>query len=106
MDIDDSLKNRLAELINQHEVMLFMKGDRFIPQCGFSAKVTEILDELEVQYETFDILIDDDVRNGLKIYSDWPTFPQLYHKGELVGGCDIISEMYENGELTDLFKKN
>lgn len=95
----------LKQLINSAPIMLFMKGDKYIPQCGFSAKVVEILNSCEVEYTTYDILADQDVRAGLKIYSDWPTYPQLYIKGEFIGGCDIVSEMYEAGELQELLKK-
>lgn len=101
----EELKNRLEQLINQADIMLFMKGDKYIPQCGFSAQVVEILNALNAEYTTYDILEDEEVRAGLKIYSDWPTYPQLYIKGELIGGCDIVMEMYQAGELQDLLAK-
>jgi len=104
--LDNTLKDKLKNLTSQTSIMLFMKGDKHVPQCGFSAKVVEMLDELGVEYTTFDILEDDEVRAGLKEYSDWPTYPQLYHKGELIGGCDIISEMYESGELQEILGDN
>lgn len=97
-------KKKLKELIESEEVLLFMKGDKYLPECGFSAKVVEILNELKVEYTTFDILQDEEVRHSLKLYSNWPTYPQLYHKGELIGGCDIITEMFIEGELQELFK--
>lgn len=93
------------KLINQAPIMLFMKGDKYVPQCGFSARVVEMLNDLEAQYTTFDILVDDIVRQGLKEYSKWPTYPQLYVNGELIGGCDIITEMYQSGELKELIAK-
>lgn len=102
--MNDQLKDHLHKLINQADVVLFMKGDKYIPQCGFSAKVVDILNEFEIDYSTFDILADEDVRQGLKEYSNWPTYPQLYYKGELIGGCDIVCEMYEAGELEKLLK--
>ncbi len=98
----EELKEKLKELIDEDEIVLFMKGDKYLPKCGFSAQVVDILNSLELQFTTFDILEDDEVRQGLKEYSKWPTFPQLYHNGELIGGCDIIKEMKENGELQEL----
>ncbi len=95
----------LKQLINSAPIMLFMKGDKYIPQCGFSAQVVEILNALNAEYTTYDILEDEEVRAGLKIYSDWPTYPQLYIKGELIGGCDIVMEMYQAGELQDVLAK-
>lgn len=83
-----------------------MKGDKFIPKCGFSKQAIDILNELKVPYITFDILEDEDLRQTLKIYSNWPTYPQLYINGELVGGTDIIKEMYLTGELQDLINSN
>ncbi len=100
--MDDALKSRLKDMIEQDQITLFMKGDKYVPQCGFSATVVDILNSLEAQYTTFDILVDPDVRQGLKEYSSWPTYPQLYVKGELIGGCDIVKEMFQNGELEEL----
>jgi Grx4 family monothiol glutaredoxin len=94
-----SLEERLKSLINQAPVMLFMKGDRNTPKCGFSRQMIQILNDTGVAYETFDILTDEEVRQGLKTYSDWPTYPQLYVKGELIGGLDIVKEMQAGGEL-------
>ncbi|XP_013139644.1 PREDICTED: glutaredoxin-3 [Papilio polytes] len=99
------LKERLESLINRHKVMIFMKGDRQKPRCGFSRTLIEIMNETGVPYDTFDILTDEEVRQGLKEYSDWPTYPQLYVKGELVGGLDIIKEMKANGELESTLKE-
>ncbi|KAJ8956222.1 hypothetical protein NQ314_006755 [Rhamnusium bicolor] len=96
---DVPLEERLKSLINKSNVMLFMKGDRNAPRCGFSKQTIEILNNTGVQYETFDILSDEDVRQGLKTYSDWPTYPQLYVNGDLIGGLDIIKEMLASGEL-------
>ena len=95
-------KQRIGELVGQHEVVLFMKGSALFPQCGFSSRAVSILDHLGVTYETVDVLQDQDIRNGIKQYSDWPTVPQLYVKGEFVGGSDIMMEMFESGELKQL----
>ncbi|XP_044756879.1 glutaredoxin-3 [Coccinella septempunctata] len=94
-----SLEERLKSLINHSKVMLFMKGSKIQPRCGFSRQIVEILEGLGANYETFDILTDEEVRQGLKTYSDWPTYPQLYINGELVGGLDIVREMNSSGEL-------
>ncbi|CAM6083216.1 unnamed protein product [Calypogeia fissa] len=94
-----SLDDRLKQLINSSETILFMKGTPEEPRCGFSRKVVNALQEEGVQFGSFNILSDDEVRQGLKTFSNWPTYPQLYHKGELLGGCDIIMEMKANGEL-------
>ena len=95
-------KQRIGELVGQHEILLFMKGSALFPQCGFSSRAVSILDHLGVTYETVDVLQDQDIRNGIKQYSDWPTVPQLYVKGEFVGGSDIMMEMFESGELKQL----
>ncbi|GFP98290.1 monothiol glutaredoxin-s17 [Phtheirospermum japonicum] len=102
--VADTLKNRLEHLVNSHPVMLFMKGSPESPQCGFSQKVVDILKKENVKFGSFDILTDNDVREGLKKFSNWPTFPQLYCKGELLGGCDIAIAMHESGELGEVFK--
>lgn len=93
---------RIAEIVNGNNVVLFMKGTALFPQCGFSSRAIAILDHLGVQYETVDVLQDMEIRQGIKSYSDWPTIPQLYVKGEFVGGSDIMMEMYEAGELQQL----
>ncbi|XP_058812897.1 glutaredoxin 3 [Topomyia yanbarensis] len=95
-----SLDDRLKELINRENVMIFMKGDRNVPRCGFSKQLIAIINETGVTYGTFDILTDEEVRQGLKTYSDWPTYPQVYVKGELIGGLDIIKELLAAGELS------
>jgi monothiol glutaredoxin len=100
--MDDQLRNRITETISKDRVMLFMKGNPSMPQCGFSAAVVGILKEVGVPYSTFNILADQDIREGLKEYSNWPTFPQLYLDGKLVGGCDIVRDLHARGELSKL----
>lgn len=95
---------RIEEIVNANDVVLFMKGSALFPQCGFSSRAVAILDHLGVSFETVDVLQDADIRQGIKTYSDWPTIPQLYVKGEFVGGSDIMMEMYEAGELQQLFR--
>ena len=92
-------QTRIAEIVNNNDVVLFMKGTPLFPQCGFSSKAVAILDHLGAPYETIDVLQDMEVRQGIKAFSDWPTIPQLYIKGEFVGGSDIMMEMFEAGEL-------
>jgi len=96
------VKTRIDELVKDHEVLLFMKGSKLFPQCGFSSRAVAILDHLGVEFETVDVLQDAEIRQGIKEYSDWPTIPQLYVKGEFVGGSDIMMEMFESGELGQL----
>nr|2YAN_A Chain A, GLUTAREDOXIN-3 [Homo sapiens]2YAN_B Chain B, GLUTAREDOXIN-3 [Homo sapiens] len=98
------LEERLKVLTNKASVMLFMKGNKQEAKCGFSKQILEILNSTGVEYETFDILEDEEVRQGLKAYSNWPTYPQLYVKGELVGGLDIVKELKENGELLPILR--
>jgi monothiol glutaredoxin len=93
---------RLDEIVNSNDVVLFMKGTALFPQCGFSSRAVAILDHLGVGFKTVDVLQDPEIRQGIKAYSDWPTIPQLYVKGEFVGGSDIMMEMYEAGELQQL----
>jgi monothiol glutaredoxin len=93
---------RLDEIVRSNDVVLFMKGTALFPQCGFSSRAVAILDHLGVKFETVDVLQDPEIRQGIKAYSDWPTIPQLYVKGEFVGGSDIMMEMYEAGELQQL----
>ena len=95
-------QSRIAELVKANDVVLFMKGTALFPQCGFSSRAVAILDHLGVKYETVDVLQDPEIRAGIKEYSDWPTVPQLYVKGEFVGGSDIMMEMFESGELQEL----
>jgi monothiol glutaredoxin len=99
MSLDESTREQITSLIENNEVMIFMKGNRAAPQCGFSATVVRILDSFLPAYQTFDVLSDENVREGLKEYSSWPTIPQLYIKGEFIGGCDIIREIQGTGEL-------
>lgn len=103
-DETTSLNDKLKQLINRHRIMLFMKGIPSSPKCGFSRQIVDILDSFNVSYDAFNILEDDEVRQGLKVYSDWPTYPQLYVEGDLVGGLDIIEEMVDSGDLEDLLK--
>ena len=96
---------KIKKLITDNEVCLFMKGTPDSPQCGFSMAVSNVLKHLKVKFEGVNILEDENLRNGIKAYSDWPTIPQLYVKGEFVGGCDIVKEMFEKEELQKLFKE-
>ena len=100
--MDQQTNDMIKNEIESNEVCLFMKGTPDAPQCGFSMAVTNILKILEVNFKSVDVLANQNVREGIKVYSDWPTIPQLYVKNEFVGGCDIIKEMYENGELAKL----
>ena len=100
----DDTNARIDDIVKKDDVVLFMKGSPLFPQCGFSSRAVAILDHLNVTYESVDVLQDQGVRQGIKSYSDWPTIPQLYVKGEFVGGSDIMMEMYESGELAELFK--
>ncbi|XP_024387528.1 monothiol glutaredoxin-S17 isoform X1 [Physcomitrium patens] len=102
-NLAEAEKGRLHELVNSKKVMLFMKGSPEEPRCGFSRKVVNVLNDQGVEFGSFDILSDETVRQGMKTYANWPTFPQLYVEGELLGGCDIILEMNENGELKEVF---
>jgi monothiol glutaredoxin len=95
-------QNRIADIVQKNDVVLFMKGTALFPQCGFSSRAVAILDRLGAQYETVDVLQDPEIRAGIKEFSDWPTVPQLYVKGEFVGGSDIMMEMFESGELQGL----
>ena len=96
------VNSRIAEIVGTHDIVLFMKGSPLFPQCGFSSRAIAILDHLAVPYHSVDVLQDAEIRAGIKGYSDWPTIPQLYVKGEFLGGSDIMMEMYEAGELHDL----
>ena len=98
----DDVQARIADAVNSADVLLFMKGTPLFPQCGFSSRAVAILDHLGVEYATVDVLQDQAIRQGIKEFSDWPTIPQLYVKGEFVGGSDIMMEMYEAGELAEL----
>ena len=96
---------RIDDIVRNKDVVLFMKGSALFPQCGFSSRAIAILDHLGVAYDTVDVLQDAEIRNGIKEYSDWPTIPQLYVKGEFVGGSDIMMEMFEAGELQQLVQE-
>jgi monothiol glutaredoxin len=96
------VKTRIDELVNQHKIMVFMKGTKLMPQCGFSNNVVQILNVLGVPFETFDVLADYDIRQGIKEYSSWPTIPQVYVNGDFLGGSDILIELYQNGELQQM----
>ena len=101
--MDDQTKNLIQEQINNNDVCLFMKGTPDAPQCGFSMAVSNMLKILEVDFKGINVLENQELRNGIKVFSDWPTIPQLYIKKEFVGGCDIVKEMYESGELKKIF---
>jgi monothiol glutaredoxin len=102
---DNPAHERIASDVAENDVLLFMKGTPVFPQCGFSALVVQVLSNVGVKFKAVDVLKDADIRQGVKEYSDWPTIPQLYVKGEFVGGCDIIKEMYEGGELEPYLKE-
>jgi len=99
------IENFIDTIVKGNDVVLFMKGTPQFPQCGFSGQVVQILDHLGVAYNSFNVLENDDLRSGIKAYSNWPTIPQLYVKGEFVGGCDIVREMFQAGELVGLLKE-
>lgn len=103
--MSEQVKARIAQIVQGNDVVLFMKGTPLFPQCGFSSRAVAILDHLGVAFETVDVLQDQEVRQGIKEYSDWPTIPQLYVKSEFLGGSDIMMEMYEAGELEQMFKE-
>ena len=101
--MEQSTKDKIQDIINENEVLLFMKGTPIMPQCGFSAAVVGVLSHMGITYNSVNVLEDPEIREGIKEFSDWPTIPQLYVKKEFVGGCDIIREMHESGELTKCF---
>ena len=103
--MSEDIKTRIEKTLGSNRIMLFMKGSPAMPQCGFSAAVVSILKELGVPYGSYNILADQELREGLKAYSNWPTYPQLYVDGQLVGGCDIVREMHAKGELKPLIEK-
>tara|TARA_X000000368_G_C22930046_1_gene667178 strand:- start:619 stop:960 length:342 start_codon:yes stop_codon:yes gene_type:complete len=98
--------NKIDQMISSNDVVLFMKGSPDFPQCGFSAQVVEILNYLGVKFSSFNVLEDDQLRDGIKKFSNWPTIPQIYVKKEFIGGCDILREMLENNEIEDFLKNN
>ncbi len=102
MTPNPSVSDRIAGIVGSHDVVLFMKGTPLFPQCGFSSRAIAILEQLGVDFDSVDVLADPEVRGGIKAFSDWPTIPQLYVKGEFVGGSDIMMEMFETGELGEL----
>ena len=99
--MDLNTRNRIETLINSSPIMVFMKGTKLMPQCGFSNNVVQILNSLGMSFETFDVLSDMEIRQGIKDYSNWPTIPQVYVKGEFLGGSDILIELYNSGELRE-----
>lgn len=101
---DQDVNDWITKKIANNDIVLFMKGTKTMPQCGFSMQVTQILNHLGVDYEDINVLEDMGVREGIKSFSNWPTIPQLYVKGEFVGGCDIVREMFQAGELQDMLK--
>lgn len=101
----DDAQARIAEIVAKSDVLLFMKGSPLFPQCGFSSRAVAILNHLGADFESVDVLQDQGIRQGIKAFSDWPTIPQLYVKGEFIGGSDIMMEMYESGELAQLFEE-
>lgn len=101
--MDKSVEERIRRDLTENDVVLYMKGTPVFPQCGFSAAVVQVLSHLGVKFKGIDILVDPALRQGIKEFTNWPTIPQLYVKGEFVGGCDIIRDMYESGELVQLF---
>ena len=103
--MNEIVKTKIESIINEHDVVLFMKGTSNMPQCGFSSKVAGILNYLQVNFKDVNVLEDNEIRQGIKDFSDWPTIPQLYVKTEFVGGCDIVKEMFEKGELKKFFEE-
>ena len=102
--LNDVVKKKIESSIQEHDVCLFMKGTPEAPQCGFSLAVSNVLKHLKVKFESINVLENESMRQGIKDYSDWPTIPQLYVKGEFIGGCDIVKEMFEKGELKKLLE--
>ena len=101
--MNDHVSESIQSTIDSNDVVLFMKGSKEMPQCGFSNAVVNALSYLDVEFEDVDVLQNEEIREGIKVFSDWPTIPQLYVKGEFIGGCDIVKEMFETGELSQLF---
>lgn len=103
-NLDSPILKQIDELVKKDKVVLFMKGNKTFPMCGFSAAVVQILNNLGVEYSDYNILEDEQLRQGVKDYANWPTIPQLYINGEFIGGCDITKEMFQSGELQELLK--
>ena len=101
----DDVNKKIKSIIDSNNIVLFMKGTPVFPQCGFSSMVSQILNHIEVEFKGVDVFAEPSLREGIKTFSDWPTIPQLYVNGEFVGGCDIVKEMYESGELKEIFSK-
>lgn len=104
--MSDAAQTQIKETVTDNDVVLFMKGTKEMPQCGFSSRVAGVLNFMGVEFSDVNVLADENVRQGIKDYSDWPTIPQLYVKGEFIGGCDIVTEMTLNGELDTLLQEN
>ncbi|KPK14978.1 MAG: glutaredoxin [Myxococcales bacterium SG8_38] len=104
--MEDSVRQRIQDIIESHDVVLFMKGTKHFPQCGFSATVVEVLRRSGADFQDVNVLEDPGIRQGIKEFTNWPTIPQLYVRGKFVGGCDIVREMYENGELDAVLSAN
>lgn len=102
--MNPELKQRIEDIINSDRIVVFMKGSKLMPQCGFSNNVVQILNTIGVPFQTFDVLSDYDIRQGIKEYSNWPTIPQVYVNGEFIGGSDILIEMYQTGELQQMIE--
>ncbi|MFH7244068.1 MAG: Grx4 family monothiol glutaredoxin [Spirulina sp.] len=100
--MDAAVKDRIDQMVQANPIMVFMKGNKLMPQCGFSNNVVQILNVLGAPFETFDVLADPDIRQGIKEYSNWPTIPQVYVNGEFLGGSDILIELYQNGKLQEI----
>lgn len=102
--MSDEVQSKIAQQVQSHPILIYMKGNPNFPQCGFSAAVVEVFNQIGLPYETVDVLMDPAVREGIKVFSNWPTIPQVYIKGEFVGGCDIVREMHARGELAPMVK--
>lgn len=103
--MDDALRTRITDLLHQNKVVLFMKGTKSFPQCGFSAQVVEVLKRTGADFATVNVLAEPEIRQGMKEFANWPTFPQLYVDGRFVGGCDIVTDMYQSGELLPILER-
>lgn len=104
--MNDAIKDFINTTIKNNDVVLFMKGNAEMPKCGFSNVVCKILEHFQINFQDINVLEDNEIRQGIKDYSDWPTIPQLYIKGEFIGGCDIVRDMYDSGELKTLLEKH
>lgn len=104
-EVTQTIQEKIKQQIQDNDIILYMKGNATMPMCGFSAQAVKLLKACGKPFATVDVLQDEEIRNGIKIFSNWPTIPQLYVKGEFIGGCDILTEMYQAGELQELLKK-